>query len=281
MIRCLFAVSDLGAKFDLDILRKKQNVEALRRNFSQCCDAIQAVVDFVQNECWCANSKVLGSYNTLVPFVYYTFHLPKHEIPNNQISSVRKGLYLFGLARPFSRYTDSRIAHFIRDELRLTSGKKADKFPFEAAVWWVRYWEDIDSFGEKLLQANPTLTSYVIQNLSGAKIQYPRNVRELDHIFPRSVLRKKGYDEAEINHFANFWILAKGKNQNKSARHPSKYFKDVEQAELDRALIDRELLDYRQFRTFLKARSQRILGRVRERLQFTEKDFHLPKAEVE
>lgn len=102
-------------------------------------------------------------------------------------------------------------------------------------------------------------------------------MRELDHIFPRSVLREKNFEESEINHFANFWILSKGKNQNKSARHPLKYFADVEDSEMERALIDRELLHYRQFRTFLKARSQRIQERIKERLQLSEGDFEFSK----
>jgi uncharacterized protein with ParB-like and HNH nuclease domain len=280
VIRCLFAVSDLGTKFDIDILRRKKNVDKLRSNFSQCCDAIQAVADFIQNECWCSNSEVLGGYNTFVPFVYYVFHLNKHEIPNSQIPNVRKALYLFGFARPFSRYADSRIGRFIRDELKPSPDGIVDEFPFDSAVSWMRYWEDIHTFGEKLLQANPIMTLYVVQNVTGAKIHYRRNVRELDHIFPRSVLREKGFDEAEINHFANFWILAKGKNQNKSARHPAKYFEDVDQSELDRALIERDLLDYRQFRKFLKYRSIAIQQKVRERLQLSNKDFHLPEAEI-
>ena len=274
VIRCLFAVSDLGAKFDIELLRKKQNVEKLRVNFSECCSAIQSVIDFVQTHCWCANSKVLGGYNTFVPFVYYAFHLKKHQIPNTQISNVRKALYLFGFARPFSRYADSRIAKFIKRELRPDdTGKKVEAFPLGGAISRIRYWEDISSVGVKLLQANTTLTMYVVQELAGAKIHYPPNVRELDHIFPRSVLREKGYEEAEINHFANFWILAKGKNQNKSAQHPAKYFRDVDEKELDRALIDRDLLDYRQFRSFLSERTKLILKKVKERLDISDADF--------
>jgi len=276
VIRSLFAVSDLGTKFDIELLRKKQNVDKLRANFSDCCGAIQSVVDFVQSNCWCANSRVLGGYNTLVPFVYYAFHLKKHQVPNGQISNVRKALYLFGFARPFSRYADSRIAKFIRRELRPSElREKVEKFPLSEAIAQIRYWEDIHSVGEKLLQTNVTLTLYVVQELTGSKIHYPPNVRELDHIFPRSVLREKGYDESEINHFANFWILAKGKNQNKSAQHPAKYFKEVDEKEMERALIDRDLLDYRQFQTFLKGRSERILQKVKERLDISDKDFGL------
>ena len=38
----------LGTTFDW-ICQKKQNVEKWRSDFSQCRDAIQAVVDFIQN----------------------------------------------------------------------------------------------------------------------------------------------------------------------------------------------------------------------------------------
>ena len=95
--------------------------------------------------------------------------------------------------------------------------------------------------------------------------------------FPRSVLRDKGFQEAEINHFANFWILAKGKNQNKSNRHPADYFKDVDEGEMKRALIDRDLLDYRRFTTFVKQREEQIVAVVKKRLQFSDADFMEPE----
>ncbi len=47
VIRCLFAVSDLGTKSDLDRLRRKQNVARLRKNFAPCCDAVRSVLDAV------------------------------------------------------------------------------------------------------------------------------------------------------------------------------------------------------------------------------------------
>jgi hypothetical protein len=69
VLRCLFAVSDLGTKFELGLLRKKDNVERLRKNFQGCCDAIRSVVDTVSRDCWCSSSSLLGGQTTLVPFV--------------------------------------------------------------------------------------------------------------------------------------------------------------------------------------------------------------------
>jgi hypothetical protein len=276
VIRCLFAVSDLGTKFDLDRLRRKQNVERLRKNFAPCCDAIRSVLDAVARDCWCSSSSLIGGLSTLVPFVYWLFHAPKHEVPTGSTGDFRKSFYLFAFARPFSRYADSRLGRFIQDELQPLAGQKQHGFPFAGAVAWVKYWERIAGVDSHLLQSNVQLTLHVVQNLSSDKVHYRRNAGELDHIFPRSVLRDKGFQEAEINHFANFWILAKGKNQNKSNRHPADFFKDVDEGEMKRALIDRELLDYRRFTTFVKQREEQILAVVKQRLQFSDTDFIEP-----
>jgi len=272
VIRCLFAVSDLGTKLDLNMLRKKTNVQKLRSSFGGCCDAIRATVDFVQNECWCQSSSLLGNANTLIPFVYYLFYTMNHEVPNDQVANVRKALHIFGLARPFSRWGESRVGAFIRSELRPLRLEGSQTFPFDKAVRWVRYWERVEDWKD-LLQANPLLTLHLVQGLTGAKVQYERNAPQIDHIFPRSELRKKRIDEAQINHFANFWVLASGKNQNKSNRHPADYFKDVSDGALKLALISRDMLDYRRYTTFLRERQERMIQRVKSRLELSDETF--------
>ena len=137
----------------------------------------------------------------------------------------------------------------------------------------MKYWESVTGFNERLLQSNAALTLHVLQNLSTDKAHYQRNAGQIDHIFPRAELRKKEFEEPEINHFGNFWILAKGKNQNKSDKHPAQFFADVSDSEMRRAIIDRDMLDYRRFRTFLKDRSGKIVEAVGKRLDFSTGDF--------
>jgi uncharacterized protein with ParB-like and HNH nuclease domain len=273
VIRCLFAVSDLGTRFDINILRKKSNITIIRQNFERCCDAIRSTVDFVQNECWIASSELLGGYYNLVPFVYYLFHTPDHQVPNSEIEKVRKAVYLFGFTSPFSRYADSRLGAIIREEFRPLVEKHDVRFPLKGCVSWIQYWENIEEYGPQLLQNNPSLVLHLIQRRSGAKVHYDKNAPQIDHIFPQSVLRKKGYDESKINHFANFWILAKNKNQNKSAKDPKEYFKDVSDSILKQAYIDRKLLDYKKFRIFLKIRERKILNHVKRELKLSKYDF--------
>lgn len=279
IIRCLFAVSDLGTKFDIDLLRKKRTIEKIKKNYQKCCEAIRSTVDTVQRDCWCSSSKALGGYHTLVPFVYYLFHAPKHQVPNSEISNVRKALYLFGFTTPFSRYADSRLGKFIKDELKPLADNKDYSFPYLEAVSWVNYWEGISAYGPELLQKNPRLTHYVVQQYAGAKTHYQANLPEMDHIFPRSKLRNKDYDEAQINHFANFWILSKGKNQNKSNIHPKKYFDSVNDSELKKAFIDRTMLDYRYYRRFIRHRREKVMNYVKKKIGFLDEDFNINDSE--
>lgn len=272
VVRCLFAVSELGGRLNIDLLRNKENVARLQANFSQCCDAIRATVDFVQTECRCESSRLLGSSSTLVPLVYYVFHLPRHDVPNAQVERLRTGTYLLGLATPFSRYAESRVGAVVRQTFRPLAEANDHEFPLEDVIDWVADWEGIESV-EDLAQSNARLSLHLLQGRGGAKVQYSRNSPEVDHIFPRAELRRKKYDEEDINDLANFWILAQGKNRNKSDKHPKEYFKDVSKRQLDNALIDRKMLDYRRYTTFIAKRRQKMTKRLGRILDLSDEAF--------
>jgi hypothetical protein len=112
-----------------------------------------------------------------------------------------------------------------------------------------------------------------VQRHTGAKVLYKNNAPEIDHIFPRSVLREKGFDHSKIEHLANFWIVARGKNANKSNKHPADYFADVPAREMKRALIDRDMLDYRRFTSFLAERTAAILKAITKEVGLSGADF--------
>jgi 5-methylcytosine-specific restriction endonuclease McrA len=272
VVRCLFAVSGLGGKLNIDLLRSQANMTRLRDNFEQCCDAIRATVDFVRDQCACQSSRLMGSSTTLVPIVHYLFGLPRHEVPNNQVDRLRSGVYLFALAKPFSRYGESRVGSFVRSELD-PAVRATGVFPLEAAIRRVRGWEHIHTV-EDLAEANADLTLHLVQGLSGAHVKYSRNAPEVDHIFPRAELRRKNYDEEDIDDIANFWILAQNKNRNKSNRKPKDYFADVGQQQLQGALIDPALLDYRRFRRFVRERRARLVDQLANKVGLTDEYLH-------
>ena len=266
VIRSLFTVSDLGSKFDVDLLRKSSNIEKVKANYLSTCNAIKSLVDFMDDECNILNSSIIGGYLNLIPIVYYLANTPNNLVPNSEIKKLKVALYIFGFTRPFSRYADSRIGKFIREELKPLSSKGDFSFPLDSSIWWANYWEGYNSFDTKLLQKNRHLTLHLLQGKAGTKVKYERNAPEIDHIFPQSVLRDKDYDLGIINSYGNFWILSKTKNQNKSNKHPKEYFADVDDSILEKVFIDRKMLDYRQFTTFVKDRELKILTKLKQRI---------------
>jgi 5-methylcytosine-specific restriction endonuclease McrA len=272
VVRCLFATSELGGKLDINRLRSRKNVDSLQQNFVATCNAIRATVDFAIDVCRCQSSRLLGGAPALVPVVYYLFHLPKHEVPNDQVDRLRTAVYLLALARPFSRYSESRVGAFMHQFLLPLAQAKDPSFPLEDVIREVIRWERVGSVGD-LLQTNPSLSLHLIQGLSGAKVQYSRNAPQLDHIFPRSELRAKDWDDNDINDTANLWILAAGKNQNKSAKHPKRYFEDVSDKQLADARLERDLLDYRRYSKFLKQRTHALEDRLADILQLDDSAF--------
>ncbi len=282
IIRCLFVISDLGSKFDVSAIRKKSDIEKMKTNFQNCCNAIRATVDFVQQQCWCASSEIIGNYYNLVPFVYYLFHTKKHVVPNNEVERVRKAFFLFAFTKPFSRHADSRLRKFVNDHLKPLADKSDSAFPLENTIRWIGYYENIKKFDEDVLRRNVYLALHLVQGLSGGKVKYDRNMPEVDHIFPKAKLYEKGFDDSEVNNYANFWILAQNKNRNKTNKHPKKYFvenaepdENVSTLEMKRALIDPTMLDFRMYRSFLKNRGEQMLKRVANKIGFKDEDFNV------
>jgi len=264
VIRSLFAVSDLGSRFDVDLLRKHSNVTKVKDNYERTCNSIKSLIDFMQDECNILNGSIIGGYLNLIPFVYYLSNTPDNLVPNGEFNNVKKALYIFGFTRPFSRYGDSRLNKFINQVLKPLSDKNNFNFPLKQSVWWANYWENYISVDVRLLQRNRHLTLHLLQGKHGTKVKYIRNSPEIDHIFPKSILEEKGYDVSQIDTIGNFWILAKTKNQNKLNKHPKTYFADVEDSILKKALIEREMLDYKKYKQFVKSREEAILNRVKE-----------------
>jgi len=268
VIRSLFAVSNLGSKFDVDLLRKNSNIERVKENYVRTCNAVKSLVDFLKDECNILNSSILGGYLNLIPFVYYLAYTPNNLVPKSEIAKVRKAILVFGYTRPFSRYADNRIGRFIREELYPLVESKSISYPLESSEKWAKYWEGDFDFNSQLLQRNINLTLHLLQDRAGTSVKYGKNAPEIDHIFPQSILKQKGYDWNIINSYGNFWILAKTKNQNKSNKHPKEFFVDVDDVVLEKALIDRHKLDYSQFTTFVHEREERVLEKIKKSFGF-------------
>jgi hypothetical protein len=281
VVRCLYAVSDLGTKFDIDLLRNVQNVNKIKQNFPQCCNAIKSSIDFVQKYCSINHAYTIGNNVNLIPLVYYLFHSPDQVVQNSQISLVKKAMLLLAFTNPFSRYADSRLWKFISEHIIPLNDRDRRPFPFHDLAWWVSYWEGYEDLDIYMLSGNYELACALVQGITNLSVLNEKNAPEMDHIFPKAVLREKGFKDDDIHSVANFWILEQNKNRNKSKTHPKEYFADYNNSELKRLFIDKDLFDYRYFKKFLEYRSKKMLKHIREIFAYERSDFQFKEDEFE
>lgn len=259
VIRCMFSTAGIGTRLDFDLLRKKSNVDSIKRSYKACFDAIKSTVDFVRAECGIDSSRLLGGVSTMVPFVHYLFYAPKHVFSKSSRADARHAMYLFAFAKTFTQHSESRTGAFIRDYLPTPDEiAKGVSFPFKSAIDYVSWRASYDGPDHRFFGNNPDLALSIIQRRTGGKIKLSTNQPEIDHIFPKSELANKKYDPQEIHDIGNLWILPRGVNRNKSAKHPRDYLDDVDLGILKAALIDKKLLDYKNYRKFIQSRRQML-----------------------
>jgi len=276
IIKCLFAVSDFGPKYDIDLLRKKSNVEIIKKNYEECCVAIKSCFDFVRQHCWIHSDRVLPGYNILIPFVYFLFHSPKHLFKESDITEIRKFFYISGFTRLFTRYSETRIKIYIRDYLKPKFDKGIYNFSFDDSMGFLKRYETFDGINNEILNANLHLTLNLLQKDFDMEILYEKNDPEIDHIFPKSTLKEKGLDDYIINFYANYWYLPREKNRNKSKKHPKDFLLNevkMKKEQLKKLFIDTELLNFHRYSTFIEKRSNSIRNYISETLEIRESDY--------
>ena len=276
VIRCMFSTAGLGTRLDFELLRKKSNIDAIRSGYEKCFDAIRSVLDFVRTECGIDSSRLIGGISTLIPFIYFVFHTQKQSIPKSSLESARRSVFLFAFSRALGQHAESRTSAFIRDhlptEIEIANGAT---FPYEEAVRFVGWRSGFVEADVRLFANNLELALAILHKRAGGKVYHDGNTPEIDHIFPKSVLAEKGFDHQDINDLGNFWLLPRELNRNKSAQHPKDYLRSVSDNVLTRSLIERNSLDYRQYRRFIRERRDMMIALIRKYTGIGEADFSI------
>ncbi len=242
VVRCLLAVSDMGARLDLSRVRGDAQIKKLKKNFPGCCAAIESVIDFVSLRMGLVDDRLVGGINTLVPFVYYAFRCPHNRLPTENRTALEKAVFLLAQTRAVSRYADSRTTKLITEILESQSyeAKPLPPFPYAEVAEWVAYLEGHKAVDEYFLGMNEFLTMVLMQGVSVAKPLEQGNKLEVDHIYPQKILKVNDVEWETINSVANKWLLPQSLNRNKSAKEPRKF---LETARSDRKVTAKYLKD--------------------------------------
>lgn len=262
ILKCALVCCGKGARYDVGKLRTQETVKAIEESFDAVSSALISCVDFVVNTARFSDGRVLGSYNSLIPFVYFIYKQPKQQIKDEStLLAMKQALYLILMTHSFSRYADNRIDSLGREVLDPEHIKSPGVFPIAGIRRFVRDHDGTETFDDRLLQNNIPLLMNILEN--GAKLPEGKRYHrpEYDHILPQSRLRELGYSEEQINDYANLRLISKYINIWKSNQDPKAYFA-AQPDVMKQYLIPPEWLDYKQFPQFLAARRTMIWERV-------------------
>jgi len=272
VLRCALVCCGKGARYDVDKLRDQATVTEIEAEFPHIVGALTSVVEFLVTRARILDGRILGSYNSLIPFVYFLYH--DGTVRESNLQAMTHALYLSLMTGTFSRYADSRIDGIINEVVDTARQTEPGVFPLSQFLAFVKRREGHDRIDNWLLQRSIPLLMNILE---GGTI-FPKGRRrhrpEVDHIFPASKLRAAGYEEDEVNDFANLRLISKRNNVWKSNQDPKPYF-DENPGVAEQYLIPSELLDYDQYREFLLARRKRIWDRIQTFLGLA--DDELPR----
>ncbi len=273
VLRCALVCCGQGARYDVDKLRDEAIVARIETEFMKLARAITNAIHFLRHVAKIRDERILGSRNSIIPFVYYLFHRMQQE-PGDEANqlAMKHALYLGLMTSAFSRYVESRIDGVIREVFDPARFAGVAGFPLAGFRAYIRQREGRDRIDNWVLQRNITLLMNILEGGPILPSGQRRYRPEVDHIFPTSKLAEHGYDNEEINDFANLRLISKIDNIWKSNRDPANYFTNYPGL-AEQYLIPTELLTYEQYPEFLLVRRRKIWRRIQEFLGLVEDDL--------
>lgn len=262
ILKVALVCTDHGARYEVAKLRNEKNIKEIRQNFARIAESLIQCKEFIVNKARFLDDRILRSYNTLIPFVYYFYLQPKQTIKSEEtLLRMNHALYISLMTAVFSRYADNYIDHVVNNILLPSHKRNPGVFPIDEFLAFIQSKQGYSELDDKLLQDN---ISYLMNILEGGtNLPEGRRSRrpEIDHIFPHSKLLGLGYPEDQVNHYANFRLISKYENNWKRAQDPGPYFSANPMA-VKRYLIPPRLFKYDQFSQFIEKRRELIWKRL-------------------
>ena len=273
VLRCALVCCGKGARYQVDKLRDPATIDRIEAEFPRIAQALQSCVTFLKQDAKIEDSRVLGSRNALIPFIYFLYRQQNQQAKGETVLlAMKQALYLALMTSALSRYADSRIDGLIREVFEPALATSPADFPLTGFRTFIRRREGHDRIDNQLLQRNITLLMNILEGGITLSANQQRRRPEVDHIFPQSKLREQGYEADQINDFANLRLISKIDNIWKSNTDPKPYF-DTYPGVAEQYLIPTNLLEYEQYPEFLLVRRKKIWERVQTFLGLSAEDL--------
>jgi hypothetical protein len=274
VLKTCLVLENQGSRYKVDKFRHPEVRDAIIEHWDDIARAIRGVKDFVYGSTFLKTDKVVTSYNSLIPLIYFRYHFRDkwagHESEYQQylIRTSLTGVFsgspdqmldrIIGNIRETQTFDLPEIFRLVRDVGRTLEISRE-------TILGLDYWNK-----EIHLLFNMWYGFNYQPSLS-------ENAPQIDHIFPQSVLAtvkvpnpetgklKMLYPWQERDQIGNLMLLTAEENGGggKTDIMPEDWFADKPESYLDLHLIprDRELWKLENFERFVAERNQLILNK--------------------
>ncbi len=263
ILKVALVCTNHGARYEVDKLRNETNVKEIEQSFPWIAEALVNCKDFIVTKGRFLDDRILRSYNTLIPFVYFFYLQPNQQVKSEEtLLRMNHALYLSLMTNLFSRFADNYIDQVVNNILLPHHQKNPGQFPLEDYLAFMLSKQGRSQLDDWLLQNNIHYLMNILEG--GTRLPAGKRSRrpEVDHIFPHSKLQALGIPEERSNHYANFRLIPQPENNWKRAQDPQPYFKANPSA-AQRYFIPTGLLAYEQYAAFLVKRRELIWDHLR------------------
>lgn len=275
VLKSLLLVEGSETRFD-KLVKRRNDVGALAQKLPKYIPIIKEawlkLGVILQDNCKINCERFLrGGHNSLLPFVYYLSSNP--NLSNADRRKIVIGIYLTIMSGIFSG-SEARMSSFTRKNI----AKATREFPLTKLSALIKR-----QYGIKTLDDLFHRHLDLALNITHGGITLNGNPDDLqrDHIFPKSFLKKNGYPDEMLNHYANFHFLRGKDNLNKLDKPPHEWFKKpgmnvapYSDQDLSERLLTWADLQPGQFESMIKIRGAKIRKKAEEIFGLTEEAFN-------
>ena len=255
--------------------------------------AIESAVDYFRNFYRIEVSRLLP-YNTLLaPFAYFFYYHPDKPVGDEQ-KYLQDFFWRVSLSARYSSSVEGKLAQDVKRIDSIINGELPRyDWPIDSS-WKFIHENGWFNTGRSYVKALLCLLSYYQPKsyIDGSTVRISNdwlkraNSKNYHHFFPKSFLKRKGFNEDWSNHIANISIVDDFLNKRSiGSRAPSDYVKDFSNInpnlnnDLETHLISRSEwgIDEDDYELFLQKRCERFSEELSKRLILRDQELNLSK----
>ena len=269
LIKSSFVLLDRGAKYDIKKLKDGAFIKNLENNFEKVRKALLSAIEFLKTDAKILSKRFLKSDLALIPIVDFIYQQPCQQLPEGQTIKLRQYLYMSFFMRFYSYGPDGKLDVIHK---KIKESNPITNFPIDEISKYMEERTGMNyDFSENMLHD----LDLILNIIQGGVFEIPKKrgwSLERDHIFPSSILEKKGFPEDLINSVGNFRYINKIRNILKSNDLPeenTEFYGSDERTLKELFMEARGNLTEKTFKNFVEKRKELIMSRVNEFLGFS------------